>query len=320
MGVNHNGAIQRPSAAKRNATQRDKALSPHGHTARFLYLMLKQVDTKQINWQKVADGTGITTPASARNRYARFKRLVESQILGDMIQLKREQKEEGDEDTVESTGVAAHSSFNTFLNNTPANVQDTGADVRRRIKTEPGTTPIIQQEPGERSRHSYTNNPQDADMVDIDSRSTSPHTPSIKQELGLHYDFSDQLIKREVSVDDTPSSSFSNLSSHYYGSSSGMPCETAPNSLRSSPYQSTLASPSPLSSPYRPTVSYPFAQYVARSQQSQWGAFNSTSAAVHQRSPFYRSQDNHVQNSKPRKSRSGNVGKGSAEQPVDLDD
>lgn len=75
-------------------TPREKPipLQPNSHTSRFLYLILKQVDLKHINWQDVADGTGISKGSAAKLKYGRFKRQIESVFLGEAIQVKRERE------------------------------------------------------------------------------------------------------------------------------------------------------------------------------------------------------------------------------------
>ena len=57
--------------------RRNKALSPDGETAKFLYTIIKQLDLKIIDWNIVADGLGITNGHAARMRYSRFKQHIE---------------------------------------------------------------------------------------------------------------------------------------------------------------------------------------------------------------------------------------------------
>ena len=57
--------------------RRNKALSPDGETAKFLYTIIKQLDLKIIDWNVVADGLGITNGHAARMRYSRFKQHIE---------------------------------------------------------------------------------------------------------------------------------------------------------------------------------------------------------------------------------------------------
>ncbi|KAJ9651147.1 hypothetical protein H2198_009573 [Neophaeococcomyces mojaviensis] len=73
----------KPKAPSLASIRRNKALSTDGHTARFLYQMLKQLDLKPIDWQEVADKTGIPKGHAARMRYNRFKSQMEALIASE---------------------------------------------------------------------------------------------------------------------------------------------------------------------------------------------------------------------------------------------
>ena len=57
--------------------RKNKAFAPDAQTTRFLYLILKQLDLKTINWQEVADNIGIKNGHAARMRWSRFKQHAE---------------------------------------------------------------------------------------------------------------------------------------------------------------------------------------------------------------------------------------------------
>lgn len=230
------GGASGPKKRRTFLSQRDKVLVPNGHTVRFLYLMLKQIDTRQIDWQKVADGTGIATSASARNRYSRFKKQIESQIEGDMIQAKREQKEEDD--------TSDNFNFNS-IPATPARVENAGIDAPRRIKTEPGIMQANAQYLGQQTRHSFANLAGNDDLTDSTSISASS-TPSIKREQNFYDDFGSSLIKREKSIDNDIPLARGNLCSSSYDSS---PISTYGNVSRSA----FLTRPPITSSPLLPS-------------------------------------------------------------------
>lgn len=352
------GNAQGKQAGK--SSQRDKALVPHGHTARFLYLMLKQIDTRQIDWQKVADGTGITSAISARNRYARFRKSVESRIDGDTIQAKREQKE--GYDTSDYSQVRDSARFNTSPT-TPLRTASAGADVRRRIKTEPGTMLHNHQEPRQDPR-SHMNDNDDEIMTDAPSASSSYHTPGIKREQGLYNDFSDCLIKREKEVDDDifSSSSFRVLSSHYDDALSVNTYGQMPQQPALPAQPSSTLSPSPVNPSRRPDVTLPTRRHIISSPSSSLSSlhrstipqcgYRSTSSSLFNTSsprrpnvtspsapqrmasrqnswdtlqstpelPFHIPQENRAQSSNATKSNSGQFGTGSAEEPFSLDD
>lgn len=57
--------------------RRNKALSPEGQTAKFLYCIIKQLNLKSIDWTIVAASLDITNGHAARMRYSRFKQQME---------------------------------------------------------------------------------------------------------------------------------------------------------------------------------------------------------------------------------------------------
>ncbi|KAI4153670.1 MAG: hypothetical protein LQ340_002173 [Diploschistes diacapsis] len=105
--------------------------------AKFLYVILKQMELKNVNWQKVADDMGIGKGHAARMRYHRFKQNMEGEKPSrrtratdpeERKQRKRRvraarKKSEGGEDTQEEeeeetdTGGAACSSDTAFATN-----------------------------------------------------------------------------------------------------------------------------------------------------------------------------------------------------------
>ncbi|ETN39215.1 uncharacterized protein HMPREF1541_05438 [Cyphellophora europaea CBS 101466] len=62
------------STTKRSTTK--SQATPESQT-QFLYLILKQLDLKTVNWQEVADGIGIKNGHAARMRWSRFKAQTE---------------------------------------------------------------------------------------------------------------------------------------------------------------------------------------------------------------------------------------------------
>ncbi len=57
--------------------RKTKPFTPDAQSTRFLYLILKQLDLKSINWQEVADNIGIKNGHAARMRWSRFKQHAE---------------------------------------------------------------------------------------------------------------------------------------------------------------------------------------------------------------------------------------------------
>ena len=53
--------------------RKKNVFTPDDKTVRFLYLILKQLDLKSVNWQDVADNIGIKNGHAARMRWSRFK-------------------------------------------------------------------------------------------------------------------------------------------------------------------------------------------------------------------------------------------------------
>ena len=64
--------------------KRPKAFANDAQSAQFLYLILKQLDLKSVNWQSVADGLGIKNGHAARMRWSRYKLHAD----GDMTEAK----------------------------------------------------------------------------------------------------------------------------------------------------------------------------------------------------------------------------------------
>ena len=57
--------------------RKTKPFTPDAQSTRFLYLILKQLDLKSVNWQEVADNIGIKNGHAARMRWSRFKQHAE---------------------------------------------------------------------------------------------------------------------------------------------------------------------------------------------------------------------------------------------------
>lgn len=89
--------------------RRSKIFTPDAQTVRFLYLILKQLDLKTVNWQDVADNIGIKNGHAARMRWSRFKQQAEGTPTqpkppkakkndGDKSKGKRDREDEGTAD------------------------------------------------------------------------------------------------------------------------------------------------------------------------------------------------------------------------------
>ncbi|OJD27633.1 hypothetical protein ACJ73_00966 [Blastomyces percursus] len=57
--------------------KRSKTMPADGHTARFLYTILKQLDLKSIDWNLVASQLEISNGHAARMRFSRFRQHME---------------------------------------------------------------------------------------------------------------------------------------------------------------------------------------------------------------------------------------------------
>lgn len=57
--------------------RKSKPFTPDAQSTRFLYLIIKQLDLKAVNWQEVADNIGIKNGHAARMRWSRFKQHAE---------------------------------------------------------------------------------------------------------------------------------------------------------------------------------------------------------------------------------------------------
>ncbi|KLJ06313.1 hypothetical protein EMPG_10297 [Blastomyces silverae] len=57
--------------------KRSKTMSADGHTAKFLYTILKQLDLKSIDWNLVASQLEISNGHAARMRFSRFRQHME---------------------------------------------------------------------------------------------------------------------------------------------------------------------------------------------------------------------------------------------------
>lgn len=57
-----------------------KANTPSPDMQKFLYTILKQLDLKSIEWNQIAEATGITNGHAARMRYSRFKKQMEGHV------------------------------------------------------------------------------------------------------------------------------------------------------------------------------------------------------------------------------------------------
>lgn len=253
--------------------------------------MLKQVDVKQVDWQKVADGTGINTAQSARSRYGRFRKQIESQIDGDAIQAKREQEEEDVKNVLSGAG----SEGLDMVSANPVLAENTGADVRRVVKSEFDFATPIKQEP--RAGSPLFVNDDDNDHEDMEmSSSTSTNIPyiNVKAESGIDYDFSDCLVKQEVIFDDPPS--IGDLLPHYYDSSST-------NLDQAMPSSSIM--------PRRSTISTSATRQRRESYKGPWATSDLTG---NQSSPFNASRASHAQ-----EATLWNAGNGSAEEPFSID-
>lgn len=83
------------STATPAPSKRSRAQPTADSQTQFLYLILKQLDLKSVNWQEVADGIGIKNGHAARMRWSRYKAQVEG--LPTQHQKKQQQKKkEGD--------------------------------------------------------------------------------------------------------------------------------------------------------------------------------------------------------------------------------
>ncbi|KAM0805327.1 hypothetical protein BDR22DRAFT_942918, partial [Usnea florida] len=57
--------------------RRNRTMPTDGAISKFLYVIMKQLDLKSIDWQQVADQLDITNGHAARMRYSRFKQQME---------------------------------------------------------------------------------------------------------------------------------------------------------------------------------------------------------------------------------------------------
>lgn len=185
MGASGDGTAQgTPKQKTKGPRERTLPLSPHGHTTRFLYLMLKQVDPKQINWQEVADGTGISKGSAAKLRYSRFKRQIESQIKGDAIQMKKEKEVKEEQGLAEGSGNSVERKTSASKRDRGGNTED-DEEYRKKIKLE-YATPIKQEYRRFSSVVSLDNDDSEEDE-DNNVNSSLPQSPFVKPEPGIGY-------------------------------------------------------------------------------------------------------------------------------------
>lgn len=124
----------KPKGPSLTSIRRNKALSTDGHTARFLYQMLKQLDLKPIDWQEIADETGIPKGHAARMRYNRFKGQMEALINTEKALTAKLEDTDEDEPTVKRKA-AENSSDNSEVQHVFAGERE---DMNKRIKLENG--------------------------------------------------------------------------------------------------------------------------------------------------------------------------------------
>lgn len=197
MGASQGSKSRPVTPAKRKGLKgpHDKSLSPHGHTSRFLYLMLKQLDLKQIDWQEVADGTGLSTGRSAKSRFTRFQKHIESEIMGDAMQIKREQEREnpfGMSGPVDNVG-----SNRSALERAPAEEADSDADLYGDSDFEMDSKKKIKLED---NISSSRRNRRSSSVVSVCGgliNDTSGATSTIKSELDTRCPIAWPLIKEE---------------------------------------------------------------------------------------------------------------------------
>lgn len=178
------GATNDPTTKPKPKGPRERSipLSPNGHTARFLYLMLKQVDVKHIKWQEVADGTGISRGQVAKARYGRFKKQIESQILGDAIQVKREREMDVEQEDEKGLvkGIGGSPLKRGQDRDGTDDEEDEHVNVMKRVKIEDGNR--VKRKCGLASSIVSV----DDDSDDEESTASSqPRTPLVKSEIDL---------------------------------------------------------------------------------------------------------------------------------------
>lgn len=199
MGASQGSKSRPVTPAKRKGPKgpHDKSLSPHGHTSRFLYLMLKQVNLKQIDWQEVADGTGLSTGRSAKSRFTRFQKHVESEIMGDAMQIKREQERENVLDmpgSVNNAGLDQSGLERVLAEETDSDADlygdsDFEVDSKKKIKLEDSI--------GSSQRHRRSSSVVSVCGGGGLASGTSRASASIKSELDTHCQTAWPLIKKE---------------------------------------------------------------------------------------------------------------------------
>lgn len=76
----HKTTCVKPAARgpSRTTSRRNQPLSTDNPTSRFLYSILRQCDLRSVNWQEVANDTGVTRGHTARMRYSRFKNQMDA--------------------------------------------------------------------------------------------------------------------------------------------------------------------------------------------------------------------------------------------------
>lgn len=157
--------------------------------------MLKQINVKHINWQEVADGTGISRGQTAKVRYGRFKKQIESQILGDAIQVKKEKELEKDQDEGEEKGLVKGIGGSPLKRGQGGDAadeeEDERVDLAKRVKRDYDWASSI-----------VSINSDDDSDDEESTNSSLPRTPLVKSEI----DYNDGLprfpiIKREPFYD-----------------------------------------------------------------------------------------------------------------------
>ncbi|KPI40051.1 uncharacterized protein AB675_11517 [Cyphellophora attinorum] len=124
--------------------KRSRAQPTADGQTQFLYLILKQLDLKAVNWQEVADGIGIKNGHAARMRWSRFKAQTEG--LPTQSQKKSQKKKDcegkamacGDPNQNGSGGYYGSSMKHGYDNSLEAAMADEGAPTTKRVKLEYG--------------------------------------------------------------------------------------------------------------------------------------------------------------------------------------
>ncbi|KAL6720268.1 hypothetical protein ACLMJK_002189 [Lecanora helva] len=122
--------------------------------AKFLYIILKQLDLKSIDWQEVANEIGITNGHAARMRYSRLKAQMEGQPAASRtskaaVPRKRKAKADKGTNKAETSHEVQQQQGEASIERShgvKAESQDS-TEPMRAIGSSPETEPVVKKEP-----------------------------------------------------------------------------------------------------------------------------------------------------------------------------